>query len=143
MKKLLLATMIGLGVMVSGCGHIDTTQVDNNVKQVQQVQENKGISLSKAIDLAKNGKFTPQRVQFEAYTTNRVFGDEPQITVVNRYENGNCHKFVKIVITEPNVIKQVAQLQEERKHNYVTTTYSVTINEITFDSFNIYAKEVE
>lgn len=42
-----------------------------------------GISLVKAINLAKNNQFTPQRVQFEAYTTNRVFGDEPEITFDN------------------------------------------------------------
>lgn len=38
MKKLLLATMICLGVMVSGCGHIDTTQVDNKYNKYKKTR---------------------------------------------------------------------------------------------------------
>lgn len=39
MKKLTLAIMLGLGIMVSGCGHIDTTQMDNAVTKVPQKVE--------------------------------------------------------------------------------------------------------
>lgn len=142
MKKLIAATLLGLGLLVGGCGNNQPDMQGQNQAQ-QTVQQNDGISLVKAINLAKNNQFTPQRVQFEAYTTSRVFGDEPEITVTNMYENGEAHKFVKIVITDPDIIKKVAKLQDSRQNKYVTVKYSVTINEITFDNFNIYAKEVE
>lgn len=140
MKKLALAIMLGLGVMVSGCGHIDTTQVDNNINQVQQVQENKGISLGKAIDLAKKGQFTPQKVKFEATINDKVFGDEPEIIVHTFYKMGEHTKIVKIHITDPEVIKNVAKLQEEQKNNYVRGTGSVSASEITFTNWTIEVK---
>lgn len=138
MKKLTAAILLGIGLLAGGCGNNQP-----NMQGQNQTQQNDGISLVKAINLAKNNQFTPQRVQFEAYTTSRVFGDEPEITVTSMYEHGEAHKFVKIVITDPEIIKKVAKLQDDRQNKYVTVKYSITLNEITFDNFNIYAKEVE
>lgn len=137
MKKLAVAIMLGLGVMVSGCGN-NGVQV-NNVP-TQQVQENKGISLGKAIDLAKKGQFTPQKVQFEATINDKVFGDEPEIIVHTFYEMGEHTKRVYIHITDPEVIKNVAKLQEEQKSNYVRGTGSVNATEITFTNWKVEVK---
>lgn len=140
MKKLLLATMIGLGIMVSGCGHTDNMGQVNNVQQTQEVQQNKGISLAKALDLAKKGQFKPQEVQFEGTIDNKVFGDEPEIIVTHWIEMGGLHKPVKIHITDPDVIKRVAKLQEEQKNNYVHGTGTVYVNEITFEQWKVEVK---
>lgn len=140
MKKLAVAIMLGLGVMVSGCGHSDNMGQVNNTQQTQQVQENKGISLGKALDLAKKGQFTPQKVQFEGTITNKVFGDEPEIIVTDWVTMGDLHKPVKIHITDPDVIKKVAKMQEERKNNYVHGTGSVNASEIVFNEWSIEVK---
>lgn len=140
MKKLALAIMLGLGVMVSGCGHIDNMGQVNNTQQTQQVQENKGISLGKALDLAKKGQFTPQKVKFEGTITNKVFGDEPEIIVTDWVTIGDLHKPVKIHITDPEVIQNVAKMQEERKNNYVHGTGSVNASEIVFNEWSIEVK---
>lgn len=140
MKKLAVAIMLGLGVMVSGCGHSDNMVQVNNTQQTQQVQENKGISLGKALDLAKKGQFTPQKVQFEGTITNKVFGDEPEIIVTDWVTMGDLHKPVKIHITDPDVIKNVAKMQEERKNNYVHGTGSVNASEIVFNEWSIEVK---
>lgn len=140
MKKLALAIMLGLGVMVSGCGHTDNMGQVNNTQQTQQVQENKGISLGKALDLAKKGQFTPQKVKFEGTITNKVFGDEPEIIVTDWVTMGDLHKPVKIHITDPEVIQNVAKMQEERKNNYVHGTGSVNASEIVFNEWSIEVK---
>lgn len=140
MKKLTLAIMLGLGVMVGGCGHTDNMGQVNNTQQTQEVQENKGISLGKAIDLAKKGQFTPQKVQFEATINDKVFGDEPEIIVHTFYKMGEQTKIVKIHITDPEVIKNVAKMQEEQKNNYVRGTGSVNASEITFHNWSIEVK---
>lgn len=140
MKKLVVAIMLGLGVMVSGCGHTDNMGQVNNTQQTQQVQENKGISLGKAIDLAKKGQFTPQRVQFEATINDKVFGDEPEIIVTDWVTMGDLHKPVKIHITDPEVIQNVAKLQEEQKNNYVRGTGSVNASKIVFNEWSIEVK---
>lgn len=140
MKKLALAIMLGLGVMVSGCGHTDNMGQVNNTQQTQQVQENKGISLGKALDLAKKGQFTPQKVKFEGTITNKVFGDEPEIIVTDWVTMGDLHKPVKIHITDPEVIQNVAKMQEERKNNYVHGTGSVNASEIIFNEWSIEVK---
>lgn len=138
MKKLVLAAMIGLGVMVSGCGN--DVQV-NNVPQQQQTQQvNNGISLAKALDLAKKGEFKPQNVKFEGTINTKVFGDEPEIIVEHWIEIGGLHKPVKIHITDPVVIQRVAKLQEERKNNYVKGTGTVYVNEITFEQWKVEVK---
>lgn len=141
MKKLSIAIMLGLGVMVSGCGTNQQTVPQQT--QTQTAQQTDGISLIKAIDLAKKGQFTPQRIQFEAYTTGRVYGDEPSITVTSRCEIGGQHKFVKVIINDPEVIKKVSKLQESRQNEYVTVNYSITADNITFDKYQIYVNEVE
>lgn len=139
MKKLAVAIMLGLGIMVSGCGHSDNVgQVNNQTQQTQKVDD--GISLAKALDLAKKGEFKPQNVKFEATINNKVFGDEPEIIVVHWVEMGGLHKPVKIHITDPVVIKRVAKLQEERKNNFVQGTGTVYVNEITFEQWGIEVK---
>ena len=140
MKKLALAIMLGLGVMVSGCGNTNNVGQVNNTQQTQQVQEDKGISLGKALDLAKKGQFTPQKVKFEGTITNKVFGDEPEIIVTDWVTMGDLHKPVKIHITDPEVIKNVAKMQEERKNNYVHGTGSVNASEIVFNEWSIEVK---
>lgn len=135
MKKLVLAAMIGLGVMVSGCGN--DVQV-NNVPQQQQTQQvNNGISLAKALDLAKKGEFKPQNVKFEGTINTKVFGDEPEIIVEHWIEMGGLHKPVKIHITDPVVIQRVAKLQEERKNNFVQGDGTMYVNEITFEQWKV------
>lgn len=135
MKKLVLAAMIGLGVMVSGCGN--DVQV-NNVPQQQQTQQvNNGISLAKALDLAKKGEFKPQNVKFEGTINTKVFGDEPEIIVEHWIEIGGLHKLVKIHITDPVVIQRVAKLQEERKNNFVQGDGTMYVNEITFEQWKV------
>lgn len=140
MKKLALSIMLGLSVMVSGCGHTDNMVQVNNTQQTQQVQENKGISLGKALDLAKKGQFTPQKVKFEGTIANKVFGDEPEIIVTDWVTMGDLHKPVKIHITDPEVIQNVAKMQEERKNNYVHGTGSVNASEIVFNEWSIEVK---
>ena len=140
MKKLAIAIMLGIGVIVSGCGHTDNMGQVNNTQQTQEVQENKGISLVKAVDLAKHGQFTQQKVKFEATINDKVFGDEPEIIVHTFYKMGEHTKIVKIHITDPEVIKNVAKLQEEQKNNYVRGTGSVNASEITFTNWTIEVK---
>lgn len=140
MKKLALAIMLGLGVMISGCGNTNNVGQVNNTQQTQQAQEDKGISLGKALDLAKKGQFTPQKVKFEGTITNKVFGDEPEIIVTDWVTMGDLHKPVKIHITDHEVIKNVAKMQEERKNNYVHGTGSVNASEIVFNEWSIEVK---
>lgn len=137
MKKLAVAIMLGLGVMVSGCGN-NGVQVNN--APTQEVKQDNGISLAKAIDLAKKGQFTPQKVKFEATINDKVFGDEPEIIVHTFYRMGEQTKIVKIHITDPEVIKNVAKSQEEQKSNYVRGTGSVNATEITFTDWTIGVK---
>ncbi len=138
MKKLALAVMLGIGVMVSGCGNNDV-QV-NNVQTQQTQKVDNGISLSKAIDLAKKDEFKPQRVKFEGTINNKVFGDEPEIIVTTFINLGGQHKIVHIHVTDPEVIQRVAKLQDERKNNFVNGTGSINATEITFDQWSIEVK---
>ena len=135
MKKLVLAAMIGLGVMVSSCGN--DVQVNNVLQQQQTQQVNNGISLAKALDLAKKGEFKPQNVKFEGTINTKVFGDEPEIIVEHWIEMGGLHKHVKIHITDPVVIQRVAKLQEERKNNFVQGDGTMYVNEITFEQWKV------
>lgn len=140
MKKLAVAIMLGLGVMVSGCGN-NGVQVNNTpTQQTQEVKQDNGISLAKAIDLAKKGQFTPQKVKFEATINEKVFGDEPEIIVHYWIKIGELHEPVNIHITDPEVIKRVAKMQEEQKNNYVHGTGSVNASEITFTNWTIEVK---
>lgn len=138
MKKLALAVMLGIGVMVSGCGNNDT-QV-NNVPTQQTQKVDDGISLVKAIDLAKKGEFKPQTVKFEGTINNKVFGDEPEIIVTTFINMGGQHKTVHIHVTDPEVIQRVAKLQDERKNNFVQGTGSIDATEITFSNWSIEVK---
>lgn len=141
MKKLVVATMIGLSVLgLAGCGNNNNIGTANNVPQQQTVQKQDGISLAKAIDLAKKSEFTPQKVKFEATISDKVFGDEPEIVVHDFIKMGDQTKMVNIHITDPEVIKNVAKLQEERKNNFVHGTGTVDAKEIVFNNFVIEVK---
>lgn len=135
MKKLAIAIMLGLGVMVSGCGTNQQT-----VPPQQTAQQTEGISLMKALDLAKKGQFTPQKVKFEATINNKVFGDEPEIIVQNWIKMGDLHKPVNIHITDPEVIKRIAKMQEEQKNNYIRGTGTIDATEIIFKQWSIEVK---
>lgn len=139
MKKLAIAVMLGIGVMVSGCGNNNQMDV-NNVPTQQTQKVDNGISLSKAVDLAKKGEFKPQTVKFEGTINNKVFGDEPEIIVTTFINMGGQHKTVHIHVTDPEVIQRVAKLQDERKNNFVQGTGSIDATEITFSNWSIEVK---
>lgn len=139
MKKLALAVMLGIGVMVSGCGNNNQMDV-NNVPTQQTQKVDNGVSLSKAVDLAKKGEFKPQTVKFEGTINNKVFGDEPEIIVTTFINMGGQHKIVNIHVTDPEVIQRVAKLQDERKNNFVQGTGSIDATEITFSNWSIEVK---
>lgn len=137
MRKLAVAIMLGLGVMVSGCGN-DVKVNNPPVQQTQQISD--GISLARAIDQAKKGEFKPQNVKFEGTIHNKVFGDEPEIIVEDWIEMGGMHKRVEIHITDPAVIQRVAKLQEERKNNFVNGTGTISATEITIEQWKVVVK---
>lgn len=134
--KVLTATiLLGMGLMMGGCGNNQEMDAQNVPTQQTQKVDN-GISLAKAVDLAKKGEFTPQTVKFEGNVIDKVFGDEPEIIVKTTFNMGGQYKFVNIHVTDPVVIQRVAKLQEERKNNFVHGTGSANINEIVItDNF--------
>ena len=134
--KVLTATiLLSMGLMMGGCGNQQPMEVHNQTQQTQEVKQD-GISLAKAVDLAKKGEFTPQTVKFEGDVIDKVFGDEPEIIVKTTFNMGGQYKFVNIHVTDPVVIQRVAKLQEERKNNFVHGTGSANINEIVItDNF--------
>lgn len=140
MKKVCATILIGMGLLMGGCG--SNTQMEANQAPTQQTvqQTQNAISLMKAIDLAKKGQFTPQKVQFEASIVDKVFGDEPEIIVQDWIKMGDLHKPVNIHITDPEVIKRVAKLQEEQKNNYVHGTGTIDATEIVFNQWSIEVK---
>lgn len=137
MKKLTAAILLSLGLLAGGCGSNQLNIQANS--QTQEVKQD-GISLAKALDLAKKGEFTSQRVKFEATITDKVFGDEPEIVVRDWIKMGDLHKQVNIHITDPEVIKRVAKLQEEQKNNYVHGTGTVNVHEIVFNQWSVEVK---
>lgn len=138
MKTLTATILIGMGLLMGGCGNNQPNmQAQNQQTQTQTVQQNNGISLGKAIDLAKKGQFTPQKVQFEGMINDKVFGDEPEIIVVTTYNMNGDNKLVHIHITDPEVIKNVAKMQEERKNNFVKGTGHLDANQIIIESWKI------
>lgn len=141
-KALTATILIGMGLLMGGCGsNQPTMQANNQQTQMQEVhQTQNGISLMKAIDLAKKGQFTPQKVQFEATIVDKVFGDEPEIIVQDWVKMGDMHKPVNIHITDPQIIKNVAKSQEEQKNNYVRGTGTVDVKEIEFKQWSIEVK---
>lgn len=138
-KTLTATILIGMGLLMGGCG---TNTEMTQTQQTQQTQEVKqdGISLMKAIDLAKKGQFTPQKVKFEGYTTNKVFGDEPEIIVTSRLDMGGHVKYVKIHITDAEVIKRVAKTQDDQQNKYINGTGTIDAHEIVFGNVNIEVK---
>lgn len=139
MKKLALAVMLGIGVMVSGCGNNQQMEV-NNVPTTQTQKVDNGISLAKAIDLAKKDEFKPQRVKFEGSVHDKVFGDEPEIIVTTTIRLGEQAKFVHIHVTDSEMIKRIAKIQEEQKNNFVRGTGSINATEIIFKQWTIEVK---
>lgn len=130
MNKLAMAIMLGIGVMVSGCG--------NSVQQpasTQQVKQETGISLAKAIDLQRKGEFTPQRVQFEGWSNDAVFGDEPEIIVHSSLQLNNKLTTVHIHIKDRATIERVAKYQKDHNTKYTISTSAINVSEITFDGW--------
>lgn len=138
-KTLTATILIGMGLLMVGCG-IQTQMDANQVPTQQTVQQNNGISLMKAIDLAKKGQFTPQKVKFEGEVIDKVFGDEPEIIVQKTIRMGEHYKVVHIHITDPEVIKRVAKMQEEQKNNFVQGTGSIDATEIIFNNWSVEVK---
>ena len=141
MKKLTATILIGMGLLMGGCGNNQPNmQAQNQQTQTQTAQQNNGISLGKAIELTKKGQFTPQKVQFEGMINDKVFGDEPEIILQDWIKMGELHKPVNIHITDPEVIKRVAKMQEEQKNNYVRGTGTIDATEIIFNKWSIEVK---
>lgn len=138
-KTLTATILIGMGLLMGGCGTNQSNMQAQN-QQTQTAQQNDGISLMKAIDLAKKGQFTPQKVKFEATINEKVFGDEPEIICQDWIKMGELHKPVNIHITDPEIIKRVAKLQEEQKNNFVHGTGSIDATEITFNNWSVEVK---
>lgn len=138
--KVTVATiLLGMGLVVGGCGNQQPMEVHNQTQQTQEVKQD-GISLTKALDLAKKGEFTPQKVKFEGTINDKVFGDEPEIVVTHWVKMGDMHKPVKIHITDPKVIQRVAKLQEEQKNNFVQGTGTINATEIIFNQWDVVVK---
>lgn len=138
MKKLAVAIMLGLGVMVSGCGN------QEQGLNVPTQQVNDGISLTKAIDLAKKGEFKSQKVKFDGFVSDKIYGDEPEIIVTHILRIGDTAKAVHIHVTDPTVIKNVAKLQEKKQRTLVSGYGTMTVTEITSNdwSIDVYGCEV-
>lgn len=140
-KTLTATILIGMGLLMGGCGtNQSNMQANNQQTQTQTTQQNNGISLMKAIDLANKGQFTPQKVKFEATIDEKVFGDEPEIIVHDWIKMGELHKPVNIHITDTEVIKRVAKMQEEQKNNYVRGTGTIDAKEIVFNQWSVEVK---
>lgn len=138
-KTLTATILICMGLLIGGCGSNQQNMQANN-QQTQTVQQNNGISLMKAIDLAKKGQFTPQKVKFDGAVSDKVFGDEPEIIVHTTIRMGEHYKFVHIHVTDPEVIERVAKMQEEQKNNFVQGTGSIDATEIIFNNWSVEVK---
>lgn len=136
MRKLAIAIMLGLGVMMSGCG----TNQQIVPQQQQTAQQTEGISLAKAIALCDKGQFTPQKVNVEGYCIDKVWGDEPYITIHNTYNYNGATKVVDIQISDPQVIKNVAKQQEQQKKNLVEGYCNIDVHEIIINQYSIKVK---
>lgn len=139
MKKVCATILIGVGLLMGGCGSNTEMTQTQQAQQTQEVKQD-GISLMKAIDLAKKGQFTPQKVKFDGYTTSKVFGDEPEIIVTSRLDMGGHVKYVKIHITDAEVIKRVAKAQDDQQNKYINGTGTIDAHEIVFGNVNIEVK---
>ena len=140
-KTLTATILIGMGLLMGGCGsNQQTTMQQAQQTQTQEVQQDKEISLAKALDLAKKGQFAHQKIKFEATIDDKVFGDEPEIIVHDWIKMGNLYKPVNIYITDPQIIKKVAKLQEEQKNNYVRGTGTIDASEIIFNQWSVEVK---
>lgn len=135
-KTLTATILIGMGLLMGGCGSNTPTQTTQaQPTQQTQVQTTEGISLVKAIDLASKGQFTPQKVKCECDVQNKVFGDEPYITAVAFLRIEGEARIAHVKITDPQVIKNVANWQEKHKKTYASGTVTIDAHEITFTKY--------
>ena len=132
-KTLTATILLGMGLLMGGCG--TNTQTATQAQQTQEVQQNEGISLMKAIDLASKGQFTPQKVKTECSIQNKVFGDEPYITGVAFVRMEGDTRVVHVKITDPQIIKNVANWQEKHKKVYGKGDVTVDAHTITFGQY--------
>ena len=139
-KTLTATILIGMGLLMGGCGTNQQTAMQAQPTQTQTSQQTEGISLMKAIDLADKGQFTPQKVKFEGDVQDKVFGDEPYITAVAFIKFKGQNRIVHIQITDPQIIKNVANWQEEHRRNYAKGTATIDVHEITFKEWSIEVK---
>lgn len=139
-KTLTATILLGMGLLMGGCGTNTNlpTQTAQPTQQTQEVQQ--GISLAKAIDLASKGQFNPQKVKVEGFCTDKVWGDEPYITIKTTYNYNGANKFVKIQVTDPKIIKGVAERQEKQKKTFVNGYATIEVNEITIEQYEITVK---
>lgn len=138
MKKLTATILIGMGLLMGGCGTNQQTVPQQT--QTQTAQQTEGISLAKAIALTDKGQFTPQKVKVEGACTDKVWGDEPYITIHNTYNYNGATKFVDIQISDPQVIKNVAKQQEQQRKNFVEGYCTIEVHEIIINQYSIKVK---
>ena len=138
MKKLTATILIGMGLLMGGCGTNQQTVPQQTQQQTQQQTE--GISLAKAIALCDKGQFTPQKVKVEGYCTDKVWGDEPYITIHNIYNYNGATKVVDIQISDPQVIKNVAKQQKQQKKNFIEGYCNIDVREIIINQYSIKVK---
>ena len=131
MKKLALAVMLGIGVMVSGCGNIDTATMDNNIKQAQENQVK--YLTSENVDkpdlrVGDKVKFDDCKPKFQIGTMNNgrkilnlTYGGKHGVTlyIVDVTELPENTKGVMIV---DNVMTMVDDAQTHKMSGYYTGT---------------------
>lgn len=132
-KTLTAAILLGMSLVAAGCGNNQPAQ--NQTQQTQQVKQETGISLAKAIDLQRKGEFTPQRVQFEGWSNEAVFGDEPEIIVHSSVQLNNKRTTIHIHIKDRTTIERVAKYQKDHNTKYTRGTSAINVSEITFDGW--------
>lgn len=140
-KTLTATILVGMGLLMGGCGsNTNLPTQAQPTQQTQEVQQTEGISLAKAIDLASKGQFNPQKVKVEGFCTDKVWGDEPYITIKSTYNYNGDNKFVKIQVNDPKIIKGVAERQEKQKKTFVNGYATIDVNEIIIGQYEITVK---
>lgn len=130
------AIIVGSIILISGCHQQAPSVVQTQqTQQTQEVQHNDGISLAKAIDLQRKGEFTPQRVQFEGWSNDTIFGDEPEIVVHSSLQLNNKRTTVHIHIKDRATIERLAKYQKDHNTKYTRGTSAIDVSEITFDGW--------
>ena len=128
--------IVGSIILISGCHQQAPSVVQTQqIQQTQEVQHNDGISLAKAIDLQRKGEFTPQQVQFEGWSNDVIFGDEPEIVVHSSLQLNNKRTTVHIHIKDRATIERLAKYQKDHNTKYTRGTSAIDVSEITFDGW--------